>query len=308
MTVLFYLLAYAAIIGFIALVFLKARNFLKDPVHVRWELYPVAHEGKKASYGGSFMEESDWWTKKRHIDHLGDILALMKEVAFLHATFEHNLKLWFRTYPFHLGLYMLMGGIFIMLFAAILQLCGIATGGFVNFLANIINAISLIGLLGIIGGGIGLIQRRISDPGLAKYTTPEHYFNLGAFIVYALVGLATWVTNPSFFELGRSFMVNLLTGNFVPLASSAFTLHLLIGFALMVWIPMTHMGHLFMKYFTYHDIRWGDEPSDFNPDTQKKVGAQLGRTVTWSAPHIGGGDGTKTWVDVATTNPTASKD
>lgn len=307
MTILFYLLAYAAIVAFVALVFLKVRCYLKDPVHVRWELYPVAHEGKKVAYGGSFMEETDWWTKARHIDHMGDIMALVKEVLFLHATFEHNLKLWFRTYPFHFGMYMLMGGIFIMLFAAILQICGVVEGGFVNFLSNVINAISLIGMLGIIGGGIGLIQRRLADPGLAKYTTPEHYFNLGAFIVYALVGLATWVTNPSFFELGRSFMVNLLTFNFAPLGSSAFTLHLLIGFALMVWIPMTHMGHLFMKYFTYHDIRWGDEPSGYNEETQKKVAAQLGRPVSWAAPHIGG-DGKKTWVDVATSNPTDTKE
>ena len=43
---------------------------------------------------------------------MGDLKALLEEVLFLHATFTHNLKLWFRTYPFHLGLYMLMGGLY----------------------------------------------------------------------------------------------------------------------------------------------------------------------------------------------------
>ena len=64
------------------------------------------------------MEETDWWTKPRHIDHMGDLKALLEEVLFLHATFTHNLKLWFRTYPFHLGLYMLMGGTIILVVAA----------------------------------------------------------------------------------------------------------------------------------------------------------------------------------------------
>ena len=308
MTTLFYLIAYAAILGFIALAFIKVRAYLTaSPLHVRWELYEVPHEGKKASYGGSYMEEGDWWSKPRHADHMGDIKALLTEVLFLNATFEHNIKLWFRTYPFHFGLYMLMGGIFLVLFTAIAQLCGVSpANGFIVFVGNVVNVVSLIGMLGIIGGGIGLIHRRVTDSGLNKYTTPEHYFNLGMFIFYALVGLAAWAVNPSFFELSRTFMVNLLTFNFAPLASSGFGLHLLLGFALMVWIPMTHMGHLMMKYFTYHDIRWGDTPTMDSPEMQKKIGEVLGYQVTWAAPHITG-QGQKTWVEVATTNPAAPK-
>lgn len=100
MTTLFYILAYLAVIGFVATAAIKVKGYLAaSPLHARWELYPVPHEGPKGSYGGSFMEETDWWTKPRHVDHLGDIKALLEEVLFLHATFTHNLKLWFRTYP-----------------------------------------------------------------------------------------------------------------------------------------------------------------------------------------------------------------
>ena len=35
------------------------------PVHVRWEIYPVQHETTaKVAYGGSYMEELNWWEKK----------------------------------------------------------------------------------------------------------------------------------------------------------------------------------------------------------------------------------------------------
>lgn len=307
MTTLFYLFAYAAILGFCVIAFLKVRSYLAaSPLHVRWELYPVPHEGAKATHGGSFMEGSDWWTKPRQHSALGDIKALLVEVIFLHATFKHNLNLWVRTYPFHWGLYMLMGGIFLTLITAVAKIAGAESNGFIVFLGNVINAVSMLGMLSIIGGGLGLIYRRATDEGLSKYTTPEHYFNLGIFVFYAVVGLAAWATNPSYYVLSRDFMANLLTLNFAPLGSSAFGLHLFIGFLLMIWIPATHMGHLFMKYFTYHDIRWGDEPTSESLKNQKKIEAALQYPVSWSAPHIDG-DGKKTWVDVATTNPAAPK-
>ena len=156
MTTLFYILAYLAVIGFVATAAIKVKGYLAaSPLHARWELYPVPHEGPKGSYGGSFMEETDWWTKPRHVDHMGDIKALLEEVLFLHATFTHNLKLWFRTYPFHFGLYMLMGGTIILVVAAFLRLFGMnPDGGFLTFVHNVINAISLLGMFGIIGSGI----------------------------------------------------------------------------------------------------------------------------------------------------------
>ncbi len=34
----------------------KALRFAAMPLHLRWELYPVAHEKGRASYGGSYIE------------------------------------------------------------------------------------------------------------------------------------------------------------------------------------------------------------------------------------------------------------
>ena len=79
------------------------------PIHVRWELYPVAHEAKKAHYGGSYLEESEWWTKKREVSLFGELKVMVPEILFLVAVKEHNSKLWSRTFPFHFGLYMVIG-------------------------------------------------------------------------------------------------------------------------------------------------------------------------------------------------------
>ena len=309
MTILFYILGYLAVAGFFCMAYLKIKSYLAaSPLHVRWELYPVPHEGAKTVYGGSFMEEKDWWTQPRHVSHWGDIKALLTEVLFLHATFEHNLKLWLRTYPFHVGLYMLMGGTIIVMAATVAQMFGLpAQGGLMIFVGNVISACVLLGALGIIVGGIGLILRRRSDEGLRRYSTPEHYFNLLAFIVFGALGLAAWVVTPSYFELARTFMHNMFTATFAPQTNMLFALHLLVGFFLLIWIPMTHMGHVFMKYFTYHDIRWGDEPTNYSTKNQQKIMDALKFNVTWSADHINGDGQPKTWVDVATTNPAAPK-
>lgn len=308
MTTLFYLLGYLAVAGFVYLAYAKIKAYYKaSPLHVRWELYPVPHEGAKASYGGSYMEEKEWWTRPRHICHWGDIKGILVEVLLLHATFEHNPKLWFRTYPFHFGLYMLMGGTIITLLTVLAQFCGMdPNGGLSIFIKNVINAVVMIGAFGIVGGGIGLIQRRRTDTGLARYTTPEHYLNLGVFVLFGVLALLTWTFNPSYYDLASKFISNMLTFNFEELPSTWFCLNMLAGFFVLIWIPLTNMGHLIMKYFMYHDIRWGDEPTNYSEKNKKVIGELLKYNVTWSAPHIAGDGKPKTWLDVATTNPTAS--
>lgn len=309
MTTLFYILGYLAVVGFICLAYLKIRSYMAgSPLHVRWELYPVPHEGKKAAYGGSFMEEKDWWTRPRHISHWGDIKGILVEVLCLHATLEHNPRLWLRTYPFHVGMYMLMGGTIIVVLAVLAQMLGMdPQGGFMTFVGNVISAVVLLGSFCIVSGGIALIQRRRSDEGLKKYTTREHYLNLGSFVLFGLLSLAAWAFNPSYFELARTFIYNLFTFTFQPLPSTFFTLNLLVGFFLLILIPVTNMGHLIMKYFMYHDIRWGDEPTNYNDKNKRKIGEMLKYNVTWSADHIAGDGSPKTWVDVATANPAAPK-
>ena len=103
-----------------------------------------------------------------------------------------------------------------------------------------------------------------------------------------------------------TFMHGLLTLSFTPMNNTLFSLHMLVGFALLIMIPMTNMQHLILKYDMYHNIRWEDTPTPFSSRNQKKLMEALQLKVSWSADHIQG-NGQKTWVDVATTNPAASQ-
>ena len=226
-------------------------------------------------------------------------------MLFLHATFEHNQKLLFRTYPFHFGLYMLLGGIFLTLFATMAHFFGIEPGAFLTAVGNLVQVLSFVGFLGVIIGAGSLLHRRMTQEDLRKYSGREHYLNLIAFIVLGALGIFSWLANPSFFEMGRDFIISMLTFRFAAIDSGMFQLYLLWGFILAAYVPITHMGHFFMKYFLYHDIRWSDQPTQDSPARQEKIGEVLNYHVSWSAPHIKG-DGKKTWAEVATTNPTAN--
>ena len=306
MVTLVYLAAYLGTIACVAMVALKVMNYLKKPPHVRWELYPVGHETtQRLAYGGSFREDVDWWKNQRQTSLCNSIKVMATEVLLLHATFEHNKPLWSRTYPFHLGLYFLLGGFFLTVFAALAQLVGVEPGVFLTAVGNLVQVFSLLGFIGVIGGAAALIHRRLKQEDLRKYSTREHFFNLGAFLVLGLVGLLAWLGNPSFFALGRDFIASMLSFQFADPGSVMFSLYIILGFMLAAYVPASHMGHFFMKYFLYHDIRWDDRPTKNNPNMLKKIEEGLNYTVSWNAPHIKG-DGQKTWTEVAATNPTAN--
>ena len=65
MSIFFYCLAYVAVIAFVAVALMRIIGYLKKPQHLRWELYPVAHEDpEKVEYGGSYLENTEWWKDK----------------------------------------------------------------------------------------------------------------------------------------------------------------------------------------------------------------------------------------------------
>ena len=308
MVTLVYLAAYLGTLACVALVAMNVVNYLKKPQHVRWELYPIGHEaGPRAAYGGSYLEDVDWWKKEQMGSLINGIKALLTEVLFLHATFEHNKPLWARTYPFHGGLYLLFGGFFLTILAALAQLAGITPGPILTTVGNLVQVCSLVGCIGVVAGASALIHRRLKQEDLRKYSTREHYVNLGAFAALGALGVLAWLSNPSFFALGRDFLANMLSFKFVAPDSVMFSLFLILGFVLAAYVPATHMGHFYMKYFMYHDIRWGDQPTQDNAATQQKIGPLLNAPISWRAPHIKG-DGKTTWAEVATTNPTANPD
>lgn len=302
MSVLFYLLAYAAIVACVAVILVKITGYLKKPEHLRWEIYPVAHEeAERVPYGGSYFEDTEWYKKKQKSSLIGGIKGFLMEALFLHATYEHNRPLWIRTYPFHIGLYLLLGSFGLTILGALSLLIG-HTGWFLSVCVVLIMLCNLVGFLGVLAGCIGLIQRRMSQPDLRKYSTNEHFFNLGLFAAYAALGLILSLANgQQFAMLGIAFFHGMVTFAPLPIVP-LYAVYLLLSFFILVWVPYSFMGHAFMKYFTWHDIRWGDTPTQDSPKIQARMAANLGLPVSWKASHIKG-DGKKTWGEVATTNP-----
>lgn len=303
MSVLFYILAYAAFVACVAIIVAKCINYLKKPVHLRWELYPVAHEEpERVAYGGSYLEDSDWWKHKQQGSVLGALKGFLMEALFLHATYEHNRSLWVRSYPFHIGLYVLVGSFGLTLFAAFSMLAG-HFGWFLSLCVNLAMLCNFVGFLGVLVGSLGLIQRRLADSGLRKFSTPEHFFNLGLFAVFAVLGLLQCLLSPQGFALmGAAFFTGMLTFQPIPLPF-LYAVYLLVSFFILVWVPFSFMGHAFMKYFTWHDIRWGDQPTQDSPKIQAEMARNLQLPVTWKGPHVQG-DGRKTWAEIATSLPT----
>ncbi len=309
MSTLTYLIAYLAIIVFVVAVLKRIVGYIKNPIHVRWELYPVAHEtGDRATYGGSYLEDVDWWDKPRESSKIGELKVMIPEILLLKAVWEHNRPLWYVTYPFHLGLY------FIVIFIGLLGIGAIAQLFGANFDAPLLSAVSaltgLIGPIGFIlatGGAIGLLYKRITDSELANYSSAEHYFNLILFIVTCGVAILTWLFVDPTFEKARTFVGGFISFKMTAIDSPLFITQVVLVVLTIAYIPLTHMSHFFMKYFLYQDIRWGDEANIDKPKTDAQIGVVLNYPVTWSAPHIAG-HGKETWAEVATFNPVAPKE
>jgi len=300
MSLLVYVIAYLAVIVFISAVLYRFVGYLRNPMHIRWELYPVAHEGKRASYGGSYMEEVDWWKKPREKSLIAELKAMLEEIILLKAVRDNNRPLWYLTYPFHLGLYLTAAFIALVGVGAIAQLAGVAIGPITPFT----NLIRLVGfILGLIGA-VSLFYKRLTDSGLRNYSSFEHFFNLALFIITIGIGILTWIFVDPTFNMARTFVASLISFNLAPIKSPLFLVQMFLASLLIAYIPLTHMSHFFMKYFLYHDIRWGDDPNVDNPAIQAKIGVVLNYPVTWAAPHIAG-HGKNTWAEVATFNPAA---
>ena len=293
------LLTYLGILVFAVFVARKAARYASAPMHLRWELYPIPHEVGK-EYGGSFMEEPDWWAKPRHNSLVGELRGMLPEMLFMVALWHHNRKLWYLSYPFHGGIYLVVGFIALLVIGAIAQAAGAPVANSADplwaALQGLTVVVGAIGMLSVTVGSLGLLLNRLGNEEIRRYSVPADYFNLVFILVIALSGLYAWLTaDPSFVQL-RAFVQGALTFS-PPAALPAPTVAQLTLFALLLlYMPFTHMTHFVGKWFTYHTVRWDDATNDKGA-YDRYLATLLNRPVGWSGPHIATG---KTWVQVAT--------
>jgi nitrate reductase gamma subunit len=293
-TAFLFVFIYAALAASLAACAVRAARYARMPLHLRWEIYPLPHEaGKRAAYGGSRFEDVDAWKTAVHPNRLGEWKAMASEILFLRGLWEFNRGLWWCSYPFHLGLYLLIATAAAVTAAALL---GGAAGSALHLFYT---ATGLSGAVLVVSGAGGLLVRRLRDAKLRSYTTPGDVFNLAFFIVTVAMLLAAYASDGPGVAAVIKALLTFDTACAIPgLEAGALALAAL----LILYIPLTHMAHFIAKYFTYHGIRWDDRPNDRS--IEARIAEQLAYKPTWSAAHIGAGDGA-TWADVATRKPGA---
>lgn len=302
------LLTYASGIVFVLAFARKLLKYWTMPMHVRWELYPVPHEGKE--WGGSFFEDVDHWKKTRHKDHLAQYRFMVPEILFIRALYEDNRPLWYFSFPFHMGLYLSIGGLVFLTLNAILQgWFGLSTDSALPaFLQALTQIFAVVGFFCGTIGAVGLIIKRMTDPMLTEFTAGIDYFNLLWLGAIFVTGFLVWLSDPRF-EIALQYLVSLIA--FKPMTQPMSALHvinLLLFIGFWAYFPFTHMTHMVSKYFMWDKVKWDDDPNVGDPSVDAKIKEYLAYPVTWAAPHIGAEGGKKTWADVATTNPWAQQE
>jgi nitrate reductase gamma subunit len=291
------LLSYGLLAVFVVAFVLRSAKLARMPVHLRWELSPVPHEKGKGGYGGSYLEEVDWWTKPREKDHLSEILYMGKEILFLKALWEHKRSLWWFSFPFHFGLYLLTVALGLLVLGAAAAALGIAGPGF-GMIAYGLPLLAGVGYaLGAVGA-VGLFVTRLTDAGMKNSTSPMTYFNL--LLLLGLFGTGLWAiaAQGPFHLEALGFVGALFSGGSAGVVSTPLAAHVLFAGVFLAYLPFTPMMHFVAKYFTYHKVRWDDEPVASGSKLDRELKKLLGQTPTWAAPHVGA-DGKKTWVDIA---------
>lgn len=286
------LLAYTAIIVFVIAIIVKVSRYLRMPIHLRWELYPVPHEAG-AEHGGSYFEEEGWWRKERRISRLNELKDMLGEMLFIKRVYTYNRSLWWFTYPFHLGIYLMLAWFALLIVGAITEAAGIpiTLGEAVNPepWPTLIHYLTILaGSLGIIlvsYGALSLLIKRASSQEMRLYSSPIDYFNLLFILAVALTGAASWRMDPNF-AIAREFMKALITFTAIPTISMITSIHIILLSFLFIYIPFTKMLHFIAKYFTYHQVLWEDEPNVRGGDVERRVMNVLRYKVSWGAPHV----------------------
>jgi len=280
---------YLAVILFIGLSVYQFVKYARMPLHARMELYPVPRERGRHTYGGSYMEEPEWWRKPHQISRSSELIDMLKEMLFIKKLFSSHRSLWWKSYSFHLGLYLLILWAILLIIGALAELSGIPVSPSVSFWTALLYYLTII--TGVVGfaiatvGVILLLMRRVFDPVLKKYTTPQEYFNLLLLLAALSTGIAVWIPDLSF-AAARQLVAQILTLSVVP--DIMLVIHLLLAEVTLIYIPPSKMGHYVGKYFTYHKILWENEPNLAGSPMEDKVKAALANkpATSWGAPHI----------------------
>ena len=276
------------------------------PVHLRWELYPIPHEeGRK--YGGSYLEEKEWWTKPRRKSVIRDVLFIVKDYLFFVQYFKRARDYWSVLYVWHVGFYLIVAFHGLVAVGALAMIGGVDIAG--NAANNGVQFLYYLTLVtGIAGfsfgclGSIGVLVKRLVDPDLRLYATIKNYFSYIFYFTVFLSGIISWAVFDPTMTGYREFYHSVFTFESIT-PDAALVAHIVLFAMFLIYMPSTAAMHYATKFFAFFAIRWNDSPNIRGSKTERKIQELLKQPVTWSAPHIQTG---KDWGEIAT-NPIENK-
>lgn len=282
---------------------LRLIKYARMPVHLRWELYPVPHE-KGQAYGGSYLEEPEWWKKPREKSLLKDIAYMVKDYLFFGQYFERNKGYWAVLYPWHISFYLIVGFHGLVAFSVLFLLNGVEiSAGSPSIIGQALYYAALTaGVAGFaIGcvGSIAVLIERLTDADLRAFAAPRHYFSYLFYLGVFLSGLVAWLVADPTFSGYREFYRSVLTFHIATL-EPALVVHAVFFALFLFYMPYTKAFHYGTKLIAFFAVRWSDTPNLRGSSLERQLQKNLGQTVTWSAPHIQSG---KKWSEVATELP-----
>jgi len=282
--------SYAFIALIIAVFVARLARYARMPVHLRWELYPLAGD-KNRPLGGSYLEDREWWSSPREEkSFLREMKFMAEEVLWFKEYRKLNPSYWYYVFPFHIGAFAFLALIAVLFIGALAHIGGVEVsssspaiwGRFLYFLTPVTGGIALIfGTL----GGLALLTRRVRNAELRPYTRRIEYFNLVLVLALFSTGLASWILYDHSLATVREYMAGLLTFSGPPAMNPLTTAHILLVLITAAYIPFTNMMHFFAKWFSYHKIRWDDAPNLRGGNLEGKLRPLHTLPMSWAAVH-----------------------
>jgi nitrate reductase gamma subunit len=290
---IWHIVTLGAAIIFLAAIVYRVAAIARLPVHLRWELAPIPHEKGKGGYGGSYLEEFEWWRQPRRSSIIAPMIYMLREIFLLKGIWKNNRSLWPLSFSLHTGIYLLIITFLLQVLNAVFLITEIP----VSVLNVTLTIAAILALAGYVLGGagaIGLILKRALDANYRPFTTSSRYFNLVFLSLVFLSGIYAWAGTGDFAREASAFIKSVVTLDagitiVFPLAT-----HIIICLLFLIYLPLTDMVHFMAKYFTYHYVRWNDAPQD--QKMARELRELLTQPVGWAADHVAA-QGRKSWAE-----------
>lgn len=285
---------YLAVMVFIFITVYKVLSYKKMPRHLRWDLYPVPHQGLK----GSKYQIVDFYKKPHMFSKPHELIAIAQEMILIKKAFDHNRRLWIGSWPLHTGIYLSSLWLVLLVVSGTIGIKGeimlIGSSLLTWAIANLTVIVGVMALVLGLFGSLTLLWLRLTNRDLRYIADFVTYFNLGLMAVLFSSGLFAWLTVDPFFDLIRQNVMALLTLRPSPAVEPAVVFEMLVFGVFLLYLPFSRMMHFAAKYFLYHHIMWDDEAMVPQSSLEQNIKKSFQFRPRWSSGHISSG---KSWME-----------